>query len=260
MLRRICFHDFPWFAPEEGSTIMYKHRITTAVAAGAACLALTLGSGSAFASTTEAPADPTAPAATAAPLTDSQVLRHRGVEDFTDNEKGSPYYIPVRWMQIHKLAWGYWDGSFGKYKDISRGESLAMIYRYLDPDFDIEQGEEEPFSDVDEDHTFYRAITWAEAEEVAYGYNDGEFKSDWDVTRGEFVSFLYRASGSDFTGDEDESDFEDVKTSNAHYDAIAWAAARGIVTGYEDENFRPDQNIVRAEVAKVLHYYAKTSR
>jgi hypothetical protein len=238
---------------------MDKHRITTAVAAGATCLALTLGAGSAFASTTETPAEPTAPAADATPLTDSQVLNHRGVDDFTDNEKGSQYFIPVRWMQIHELAYGYKDGSFGKYRDISRGESLAMIYRYMDPDFDVEDGEE-PFSDVDDDHTFYSAITWAEAEEVAYGYADGEFKPEWDVTRGEFVAFLYRASGTDFTADEDESDFEDVEPGDTHYDAISWAAARGIVTGYGDENFRPDQNIVRAEVAKVLHYYAKSSR
>ena len=232
---------------------MNKHRFTTGLAAGATCLALALGAGSAaVAATVEAPADAT-------PLTDSEVLNHKVRKDFTDNEKGSPYFIPVRWMQIHKLAHGYKDGSFGKYKDISRGESLAMIYRYEDPDFDHEAADDEPFLDVDEDHTFYRAISWAEAEDVAYGYKDGEFKSTWDVTRGEFVSFLYRASGSDFEGGE-ESDFEDVKTTSAHYDAIAWAAARGIVTGYEDESFKPNQNIVRAEVAKVLHYYAKTSR
>ncbi|NUL49365.1 bifunctional metallophosphatase/5'-nucleotidase, partial [Cellulosimicrobium funkei] len=54
-------------------------------------------------------------------------------EHFTDNAPGSKHFAPVRWMQLEGLTNGYSDGSFGKDREISRGESLAFVYRYLDP-------------------------------------------------------------------------------------------------------------------------------
>ncbi|NUL49526.1 ExeM/NucH family extracellular endonuclease, partial [Cellulosimicrobium funkei] len=55
------------------------------------------------------------------------------VEHFTDNQPGSKHFAPVRWMQLEGLTNGYSDGSFGKDRQISRGESLAFVYRYLAP-------------------------------------------------------------------------------------------------------------------------------
>ena len=175
-------------------------------------------------------------------------------EDFSDNPDGSQYYAPVRWMQEQGITTGYADGTYGKFRDISRGESLAFLYRYRDG----APGAGEDFSDVTADSSFYDAITWAVENGVATGYGDGTFRSGAEVTRAEFVSFLHRASGAEAAGEV--TDFPDVDPDSAHAEAIAWAAARGVVTGYEDGTFRPHAPIHRAEVAVVLHQFDQSDQ
>jgi 5'-nucleotidase len=206
--------------------IMIKHRLSTAVVVGATCAALALG---------------TIPA--------------HAAEDFDDNPKGSQFYRPVRWMQNQGISYGYTDGSYGKYRDISRGESVAFIYRYIGPDYEADG---DPFDDVTDDSTFYEEISWAAAQGIAKGYTDDEFRSSQSVTRGEFVEFIYRAKGPDFNA-PDESDFPDVSTDYTHYEAISWASVRGIVTGNTDRTFRPSEPISRAEVAQIIYNGATKS-
>lgn len=170
------------------------------------------------------------------------------LEDFSDNDPGSRFYESVRWMQCGEITEGYSDGSYGKDKDISRGESVAFIYRYVGPEFTPEG---ETFPDVPQDHTFYEPISWAQAEEISVGYVDGEFKPLREVTRAEFASFAYRAlqPTEDGTG---ETEFTDVPETDAAYDAITWMASHGISKGYSDGSFRPDQPITRGEVAELM--------
>ena len=51
------------------------------------------------------------------------------------------------------------------------------------------------------------------------------------------------------------SEFGDVSTQSAHYEAITWLTARGITTGYTDGSFRPNRQVSRGEVAAFLHRY-----
>ena len=171
-----------------------------------------------------------------------------GPADFADNAPGTKYYAPVRWMQVTELTQGYADGTFRKDRDVTRGESLAFLYRYLDPDAPAPG---EPFSDVPARHTFAEAITWARAEEITAGYADGTFRPARPITRGEFASFLHRAVEPDHVGPED-AEFEDVPASNAHYETITWLASEGLSVGYFDGTFRPGQQITRGEVAVLL--------
>ncbi|XKH52352.1 S-layer homology domain-containing protein [Citricoccus nitrophenolicus] len=170
--------------------------------------------------------------------------------DFTDNAPGSQYYAPVRWLQLEGISTGHADGSYRKFDDISRGESVAFLYRYLDGT----AGAGEDFSDVTDQSSFYDEISWATAEGVTTGYIDGTFRAAEDVTRGEFVSFLYRASGAETTAPEEPA-FPDVDVNSAHAEAIAWAASQGVVNGYQDDMFRPHEPIHRAEVATVLSHF-----
>ncbi|NUL48269.1 phosphoesterase [Cellulosimicrobium funkei] len=173
------------------------------------------------------------------------------VEHFTDNQPGSRHFAPVRWMQETGLTNGYSDGSFGKDRQISRGESLAFVYRYLAPEFTPEGA---PFPDVTAEHTHYAPISWAKAHEITQGYQDGEFKPTREVTRAEFASFLYRAVGPEHMGPED-TEFTDVPTSDAAYQAITWLASEGLSVGYHDGSYQPDRHITRAEVATILYRY-----
>ncbi|VXC05774.1 LamG-like jellyroll fold domain-containing protein [Citricoccus sp. K5] len=172
-------------------------------------------------------------------------------EDFTDNPEGSRFYEAVRWMQESGLTEGYADKTYRKDRDISRGESLAFIFRHLGPEYTADRA---PFSDVDANHTFFEAIGWAAANGITSGYVDGEFKSDRDVTRGEFASFLYRAADPD--GTFTETGFKDVPLSDSHFEAVNWMAEAGLAKGYADGTYRTDRPITRGEVAVILHSYA----
>ncbi|NUL46580.1 DUF5011 domain-containing protein [Cellulosimicrobium funkei] len=176
------------------------------------------------------------------------------VEHFADNQPGSRFFEPVRWMQENGITEGYSDNTYRKDRDISRGESLAFVFRYLEPEF---AAEGVPFTDISEAHTFYEPISWAQQNEITSGYSDGEFKSGREVTRGEFASFLFRAV--DPEGSFAEAGFEDVDSSNAHFEAVNWLKESGLVTGYTDGSFRADRQITRGEVAVILHAYAQQS-
>ncbi|WP_313817560.1 LamG-like jellyroll fold domain-containing protein [Citricoccus sp.] len=173
------------------------------------------------------------------------------VEDFTDNPEGSQYYAPVRWMQEQGITTGYTDGAYRKGKDISRGESVAFIHRYIDPEA-TDGGED--FTDITESNGFFEEIVWAANAGVTTGYADGRFLPYDSVTRGEFASFLFRAVQPE-AGEWDES-FSDVAESHPHHEAISWLASTGVSTGYEGGMFKPNDTITRGEVAALMQRYA----
>lgn len=178
------------------------------------------------------------------------------VADFVDNPEGSIFYSAVRWMQCEGITTGYADGTYRKSADISRAESVAFLYRYLDPEFTVPSVS--PFKDVKTSYHLFEAITWAAQEGVTTGYKDGTFRPKQDVTRAEFAAFVYRAAGEpEFTAPA-ESPYSDVLPGQAHYKAITWLHEQGIIEGYGNGTFRPNANIDRGEVAVVMERFDAT--
>jgi 5'-nucleotidase len=179
--------------------------------------------------------------------------------DFSDNQPGMAYYSAIRWMQCAGLANGYRDGSFGKTRDTSRGETATILYRYL-TDRDIEVTAQ-AFPDVPAGHSHFRGIGWASAQQLVRGYVDGTFRPGRDITRGEFAIILFRASGEQgafvppTTGD-----FSDVPATDSAYAAVQWMASEGLATGYADGTFGARQDITRGEAAALLHRYENMVR
>ncbi|MEO9247468.1 ExeM/NucH family extracellular endonuclease [Citricoccus nitrophenolicus] len=182
------------------------------------------------------------------------------VEDFSDNLPGSVYYAPVRWMQSAGVTTGYADGTYRKGSEITRGESVAFLQRYLAPGYSADPAVA-VFPDVPVGAPHFTPIAWAADEEnqVTTGYADRTFRPGHDVTRSEFVTFLYRAAGpEDYTAPA-ESAFEDVPATGTHYEAISWAASEGLINGYTDGLYKPYDPINRGEVAKVMYQYDLTT-
>lgn len=99
---------------------------------------------------------------------------------------------------------------------------------------------------------------WAEAhikqavsEGIVKGYTDGTFKPNTTVTRAEFTVMLMNALKAQDEGAE--LIFTDVASIGAWAKkAVEQAAKSGIVTGFDDNTFRPDAKITRAEIAKMI--------
>ena len=112
---------------------------------------------------------------------------------------------------------------------------------------------ENPFTDVAEGDWFYDAVKYVHENEMMVGTSDTLFGPDDTTTRAMIVTILYRLEGSPAAAG---SSFADVATDAYYADAVAWAAQNGIVMGYSDTQFAPDDNITREQMASILYRYA----
>lgn len=85
------------------------------------------------------------------------------------------------------------------------------------------------------------------------GMEKGIFSPYGLVTREQFVTMLYRLNNSPTTAYT--YDVKDVEETRYSKDAIDWACMVGIVNGYEDGTFRPENPISREEMACMIHRY-----
>ena len=103
--------------------------------------------------------------------------------------------------------------------------------------------------------SFGNSVEWMVRRCVTTGYADGTFRAGRAISRGEVAAFLYRMSGESYSGGAPYT-FTDVTAGTIHRDAILWATARGITTGYADGTFEPSGQITRGELAAFMHRYA----
>lgn len=88
------------------------------------------------------------------------------------------------------------------------------------------------------------------------GTGDGKFSPNMPMTRGMFVTVLGKLAKADLTG-FDSTDFKDVKTDAYYLPYIQWANTSGIVNGISSEEFAPDMEISREQMAVMLLNYIK---
>lgn len=109
-----------------------------------------------------------------------------------------------------------------------------------------------PFTDVNAGDWFYDAVKAAYDKGIINGVSDTEFAPDEELTRGMLVTIIGRADG--FTQSNGALP-GDVDMNQYYAPYIAWAAANGIVNGFEDGTFRPDDAVTREQTAAILYRY-----
>ena len=138
----------------------------------------------------------------------------------------------------------------------------ALFEAELDDIFDAETiryisqtiGEDVGFAYSDIDYDAWYAPYFYETSHIARGRTDSMFMPDADITRGEFVELLGRMY--EYYEAEPEADvtltFTDVDKTDAGAKYIAWAEGSGIITGYSETEFGPDDPITREQLVTVL--------
>ncbi|MCI9566424.1 MAG: S-layer homology domain-containing protein [Lawsonibacter sp.] len=111
-----------------------------------------------------------------------------------------------------------------------------------------------PFSDVAEDDWFHEAVAFVYDAGLMSGTGGGSFSPDAATTRGMVVAILHRYEGSPAAG---AHSFQDVSPQQYYAGAVAWAAANGVVSGYSEDAFGPDEMITREQMAAILYRYAQ---
>ncbi len=112
-----------------------------------------------------------------------------------------------------------------------------------------------PFEDVKPGDWCYEDVTYCYENGLMKGTAETVFAPNETMTRGMVATVLYRMAGSpDVSGMSHP--FKDLAKGRYCTDAVIWAYNTGVIQGYSDNTFRPDQLITREQLATMLYRYA----
>ena len=117
--------------------------------------------------------------------------------------------------------------------------------------------EDTGFSDVAADAWYADAVTYVRDNGLMSGTSDTTFTPGGTMTRGMLVTTLYRMAGSPSLENEDLGyPFADVPGDAWYADGVYWARLAGVVGGYSEDQFGPDDPVTREQIAVILWRYA----
>ncbi|SEG73884.1 cadherin-like beta sandwich domain-containing protein [Paenibacillus sp. UNC499MF] len=143
---------------------------------------------------------------------------------------------------------GYPDGTFRPNKGISRAELAAILARLFTNETFV--AAQNPFADVPASHWASQYVSAAFGGKLMDGYPDGKFYTERILTRAEMATILVKLR--QLTGVQGASAFTDLQ---GHWAAenIRKAEKAGLLTGFEDGTFRPDQALTRAQAVVIFN-------
>ena len=111
-----------------------------------------------------------------------------------------------------------------------------------------------PFSDVSEGAWYYDAVRYASENGLMGGYGNGLFGPNDNLSRAQFAQILFNREGRPVVNYLLQ--YGDVASGAWYTEAVRWATSQGIVGGYGNGMFGPNDNITREQLAVMLWRYA----
>lgn len=115
-----------------------------------------------------------------------------------------------------------------------------------------------PFADVNAGDWFYRDVLFSYEKGLMSGMDAAAFAPYANTTRAQIAVIFYRMEGSPAV--EGENSFADVMRGSGtawFYDAVTWAQQNGIMGGYSNSSFAPNDPITREQLAAIFYRYAQ---
>ena len=168
---------------------------------------------------------------------------------FTDVKDGDYFYDAVIWAVKNEVTKGTSDTTFSPADTCTRAQVVTFLWRAKGcPEPTLT---ENPFKDVKETDYFYKAVLWAVENEITNGIAADTFAPNAGCTRGQVVTFLWRAEGKQ-APEKTENPFGDVKEGDFYYDAVLWAVEKEITKGTSDKTFSPNDTCTRGQIVTFL--------
>ena len=145
------------------------------------------------------------------------------------------------------------DKGDGKYTFTMPASAVTVKASFAKDDTPVETGL--PFTDVKADDWFYEAVKYAYDNKLMDGTSSTTFAPLMTTNRAMIVTILWRLEGSPVVNYA--MNFSDVESGVWYTEAVRWAAAEGIVKGYSDTVFAPDDTVTREQLATILYRYAE---
>ena len=115
----------------------------------------------------------------------------------------------------------------------------------------VELSEKVAFIDVPAKAFYVDPVAWAVKNDITKGVDDTHFGSNMACTRGQVVTFLWRAAGCP-EPENTKTNFTDIKAGAFYEKAVAWAVEQGITNGLSSEKFGPDATCSRGQIVTFL--------
>ena len=164
------------------------------------------------------------------------------------------------WLAHYATSTGYPNAY--EYWQCSDSGVVSGISGYVDLDFWFMPNVAPPsestpgstrFTDVTKSNWFYDTVMEAYEKGIVKGTTDTTFSPQTTASRGQVVTMVYRMMGEPET--TATTGFTDL-TADYYKDAVAWASANNVVTGYSDDRFAPNDLITREDLVTILYRLA----
>ena len=171
---------------------------------------------------------------------------------FVDVPEEAFYYNAVLWAVAHdpQVTAGTDATHFSPNSACTRGQVVTFLWRANgcpEP-----MSTTHPFTDVKESGFYYKAMLWAVENGITTGASKTTFAPGKPCTRGQVVTFLWRAQGSPAPKTTTHP-FTDVNESGYYFKAMLWAVENGVTTGASKTTFAPDKSCTRGQVVTFLY-------
>ena len=172
--------------------------------------------------------------------------------DVTSANVGSWAADAIDFMADNSLVGGVGNNKFNPTGTMTRCDLVLIMYRMAgQPSV---TGVENPFTDVNTNDYFYKAVLWAYKNGVVNGTGADTFSPKKNITREQIASILFRYSGAT-TASGSLTSFTDAgSVSDYATTAMKWAVGAGIIGG-SNGKLDPQGNATRAQVAVMLHRF-----
>jgi len=146
---------------------------------------------------------------------------------------------------------GFPDGTIRPNNTITRAEVATIFFRLLDDDYRIQVwSQNNPFRDVILTNWFNNAVSTLANADIVEGFPDNTFRGTQAITRAEFVTMVVR-----FLDDTNYAGSDRFNDISGHWarEYINIAGQYDWIVGFGGGDFRPNQNITRAEAAAIVN-------
>lgn len=169
--------------------------------------------------------------------------------DVKDTAANAWFYEPVLWAVNNGITTGMTQTEFMPDNTCTREQAVTFLWRAA--------GEPEPsktttpFVDVVKGSYYEKAVQWAYETGITTGVDATHFDPGGQVSRGQFVTFLWRLEGKPSASGKQS--FSDVVSGQYYYNAVLWATEQKITDGMGGGKFEPNTICTRAQVVTFLY-------
>ena len=159
------------------------------------------------------------------------------------------YYDAVYWAAGQGITSGTSPTTFSPGRECTRGQIVTFLWKAMGSPYPFLDNN--PFTDVKSTDYFYQAVLWAKKNGITSGTSETTFSPGKPCTRGQIVTFLWKALGSPEPGSLNNP-FTDVKSTDYFFKAVLWAKENGITSGTGATTFSPGKTCTRAQAMTFL--------